>query len=258
MKKTILMIMSGVIVLAIVAAFFVLSQLDSIVANMIEKYGSEITGVKVAVSKVEISPASGEGTVRRLTMGNPPGYKSDYAFVMKQIDVKAQVRTFMSDVVVIDSISVDSPEITYELGSGGSNFETIQKNINSYKPANAKKDKESSKSVQINNLSITNGKITVSAPTLNQNFEVALPDIHLNNLGKGGKEGNIPEVTQQVMNVVTAAVMKEVGKITIENFSKFMMDGSGGVLKGTGEGLKGVGQGIEGVTEGLFGSGASK
>jgi uncharacterized protein involved in outer membrane biogenesis len=255
MKKTILMIFSGIIIFGIVAIVFVLSQLDNIVSNLIEKYGSAITGVNVNVSSIEISPANGEGKVSRLTIGNPPGYKSDYALIASQIDVKTKVKTFLKDVVVIDRIDVANPKITYELGSGRSNYQTIQRNVDNYQPKKAK-SKEGGKKVQINNLNVTGGKITVSAPTLNQNFEVDLPDIHLSNLGQNGSGGNVDQVTQQVMDVITDAVMKEVGKITLENFGNFMLNSSGGVLQGTGEGLKGIGEGIEGVTKGIFGGGS--
>ncbi len=257
MKKLLVMLTSGIFIVIIVAAFLLFTRLDEMARNLIEKYGSEITGVKVYVSEVKISPRSGEGMIRNLTIGNPSGYKADHALVMQQTDIKVNVRSLTEDVVEVDNITIDSPEITYEISENGSNFKTIQANVDNYKPDSDKSSNNmvSDKKVEIRNLNITNGKITVSAPTLNQSFEVKLSDIYLNDLGKGDPEGNLPEVMQEVMNAITDSVMKDVGRVTLDNFTNFLNNSTDGILKGTGEGIQGVGEGIETTIEGIFGGG---
>ncbi len=55
-----------------VALYLLLTNLDRIVAAAIGKYGSEATGTKVAVSSVRIELSEGAGSIRGLSVGNPP------------------------------------------------------------------------------------------------------------------------------------------------------------------------------------------
>ena len=64
----------GVIVaVAAVAVVFLVSSLDSIVKEAVEKYGSEIIQAEVRLNKVEIDATSGQGGLGGLKIGNPKG-----------------------------------------------------------------------------------------------------------------------------------------------------------------------------------------
>ena len=60
-------------------AYYLLSNLDSIVKSAIEQYGSEITGTRVRVGSVKITLTEGRGTIRGLRVGNPSGFSSNGA-----------------------------------------------------------------------------------------------------------------------------------------------------------------------------------
>lgn len=52
-----------------IAVFGLLSSLNSLVAQAIEKHGSEATGTEVGVSEVEISLKDGRGSIGGLEIG---------------------------------------------------------------------------------------------------------------------------------------------------------------------------------------------
>ncbi|MGD8733207.1 MAG: hypothetical protein PVI08_01890, partial [Gammaproteobacteria bacterium] len=100
MSKTGKTIVTGIVVLVAIAAFgvyWLASNLDSIVAGAIEKAGSQATGVPVAVSGVSISLKEGSGEIRGLTVGNPPGFDSDYALKLGSISMTIDTGSIRSD-----------------------------------------------------------------------------------------------------------------------------------------------------------------
>ena len=123
-------LVGGLIVVIAIVLFFVVSSLDSIIKAAVEKYGSEVTQVEVRLDKAKVSITSGEGSLRGLTVGNPEGFKTDRAFSLGEISVALDVGTVTQNPVVIKEIVILAPEVTYELGSGGSNIDVILRNVN--------------------------------------------------------------------------------------------------------------------------------
>ena len=68
----------------------------------------------------------------QLIVGNPTGFKTDGAFELDQVSVAIDIGTVANDPIVIEEIVITSPQITYELGSKGSNLDAIQMNVESY------------------------------------------------------------------------------------------------------------------------------
>lgn len=255
MKHKLFMVVTGVFVVAAVAFVIVFMQIDSIVKSAIEKYGTQITGVTVTVGKVDLSPSSGEGSVSNLIIGNPRGYKAKDAFTMQTTTVAVDTKTVTTDVVVIDEIIMDGPFINYELTAEGNNFKAIRQNINDYMSKGGKSavsGEIADKQVIVKDLYIRNGSITVSAPIVaEKTYDVKLPTIHLTNLGKDGGKGNLPDVIQQVMTVITGTVLTAVGPVTIENIGGFFTGGATSVVGG-------AINSVDTAVEGIFGGDSKK
>ena len=165
-------LVGGLMVVIAIVLLYVVSSLDSIIKAAVEKYGSEVTQVEVRLDKAKVSITSGEGSLRGLTVGNPEGFKTDRAFSLGEISVALDVGTVTQDPVVIKEIVISAPEVTYELGPGGSNIDTIQRNVNAYAGTGKGKAKEKAPSMDpdkegrkliIQNLYVKKGKVNVSA-----------------------------------------------------------------------------------------------
>ena len=88
MKKKIAAGVIAIIVIAIAfAVFYLLSNLNSLVAEAIEIHGGNVTDTSVGVSGVDISIREGRGSIKGLTVANPDGFKKGNAFSLGDITV---------------------------------------------------------------------------------------------------------------------------------------------------------------------------
>ena len=251
MKRTLLMLLSGVIVLLAVAGIFVFMQVDTMAKRAIEKYGSAILGTHLTVASVDISTQSGEGSLKDMTIANPEGFSGAYAFKMEDTHIKVDSKSLATDMILIDEIVMDSPDIVYEVTAHGNNYTILRKNVNDYMSKDEKTGDSliDSKQVIIKDFYLRNGKVKVTAPSLpGKTFTVSLPTIHLSELGKDQGKGNLPKVMEQVSTVITNSVVSAVGNVTLDNFLKFLPNTvtgvANGVLNDTGTAIENVGEGI--------------
>ncbi len=256
----------AVIVIAVVAVFvYVYSNLDSLVKDAVETYGPQYTGVSVKLEKVELSPENGQGKLSGLIVGNPPGYKTDAAFKLGSIAIDIDISSLTSDTIVIKSITIDAPDVTYEFGEGGSNVDVIGKNVEKAagggsdgsagggsggQPASSGDD--SGKKMIIESLVVSNGRVSVSHPLLSgKKIGSGLPTIRLKDIGKDKKDGASPaEVVDKVMDAIEKQVTASVGSLGIDNMLKDVSKGAEDAIKNITGGAEGAGKGIEDAAKG--------
>jgi uncharacterized protein involved in outer membrane biogenesis len=245
----------AVVVVAIVGVVvFIYSNLDSIVKDAVEEYGPQFTGVSVKLAKVELSPENGQGKLTGLTVGNPKGYKTPSAFQLGSISMNIDISSLTSDTIIIKSIVIDKPDITYEFGDGGSNVDVIGKNVEKAAGGPGAKQEEKKggpgKKMIIESLVVSNGQVSVSHPLLKgKKIGSALPTIRLKDIGKDKKGGATPaEVVDQVMD----AIEKQVGvAVGATNVSGMVKDLTKGVEDAAKDAMKNVTGGADGATKGV-------
>ncbi len=234
-----------IVVLVAGGIFYVWSNLGSIIKNVVETAGTEVTGVKVSLDAVDVDKLTdGAAGLRGLTVANPKGFKSDYAFKLGAVAVKVDATTVANDVIVINEVVIAKPQVIYEFGSGGSNIAAIQKNVernagggsgSASGKSTAKSDK-SGKKVVIENLYIRGGAINVSADFLGgKKVSTPLPNIHLENIGKsGGKiNGATPaEVAEKIIAAISKGTTGAVGKINIGSVKDALRGATDTLTKG--------------------------
>ena len=181
------------------------NNMDSLVKEAIEKYGSQMTGTKVEVASVKIRAAKGQGVVNGLLVGNPSGFKTPYALKVDRIEIDLDVSSIAKPVVLIRKIAVASPDVIYERANGTTNFDAIQKHIEDQGGSSgaSKGQEEGGKKLIVDRLSIRGAKAQASAEFMQgKTVTVTLPDITLNNIGKA--EGGVPpgKLGQQVGNAL--------------------------------------------------------
>lgn len=253
----------AVIIIAVIAVFiYVYSNLDSIVKDAVEKYGPQYTGVTVKLAKVSLSPESGEGTLSGLVIGNPPGYKTDLAFKLGSISMTVDLSSLTSGTIVIKSIVVDRPDVTYEFGDGGSNIDVISKNVQKAAgtsssggkaaPAGGEKKAEGGgQKMIVKSLIVKDGTVSVSHPLLQgKKISAGLPTIRLANIGEGKKEGATPaEVVAKVMQAIDTQVAVAVSHTNVNDLLKGLGKGAEGAVKGLTDGASGAASGAAGAAK---------
>lgn len=210
MKARHIVLGTGVAVVVIVAtaAFLLLTSLDAIVERAIERYGSEITGTPVRVASVDISLASGRGTVRGLTVANPKGFSSDSAFSLDEITLQIDVGTVTSRPIVIDEINVGAPAALFEVNrSGAVNVEVIRSNADGGEPA---AEEEEPLRLVIRKFSLRDGEISADTTAVGgKQAEVRLPPLTLSNIGapQGATPGEVGKILVRVLAKQVAAAV---------------------------------------------------
>src|SRR5438132_2100263 len=102
MKKFILFGGLTLVVLAIAGYLTLQFFLGSIVKAGVNKFGPGITQTKVELQEANISPLSGVGTLRGLTIGNPSGWSSQNAFHLGTVHIDLEPFSIFHDHIVIN------------------------------------------------------------------------------------------------------------------------------------------------------------
>lgn len=235
-NKLFIVVLVLVVILAI-ASRFLFSNLDSFVKAAIEEYGSQATGTEIHVSSVRINLSMGEGSISGLIIHNPKGFSSPQAFEMDSISVIIDTRSVINQgPIVIKQITIEKPQVTFEVTDNGSNnLQTIANNIRNYGASkNAGSDNEEKnepeRKIIISDLTINNGQVSVSNKTLlkDKTINAPLSSIHLTNIGKDGGGVTAAQATKQVLGSITsaalkdanAAIMSQLKNINLNSFNK--------------------------------------
>lgn len=279
MKKAIGFGVLAVIAVIVGAVFYLASNAEGLIKTAVQDYGSDITKTKVRLGGVTLAPTSGTGALHSFSMGNPKGFNTDSALRFAEVSMKIDYAASGPKLIRVNEIRIEKPEVTYEIGMGGSNMDAIQKNVDAFMGASGGGSSSSGEGpkIVIDHLYINSGVINVSAVALQgKALSTPLPNIHMKDIGKkkGGAspaevaEDIIGEITKRVNVGVSAldldAIMGTAGKVlegaagaaeeavkTLGGAASDGVKGVGGVVE---EGVKGVGGVIEKGAEGIGGA----
>lgn len=247
MKKRIVkiaLVLGIILVVGLVAAFL---SLNHLVKTGVETVGPLITKTEVKLEGANLSPFSGRGELRGLFVGNPEGFKTPSAISVKGIKVNLKVKSVFSDVVHVESVEIDSPQVTFEGRIGGSNLKKLLENISAVaasddsREASKKQPTEGGKKIKVDLITIKNARVNLSVTGMGgKAASVGLAEIQLKNVGIDENGVSTAElsrlVTSELLDAVLKAVPESVGKV-------------GDQIKGIGETI-GVGKSGEAETEG--------
>jgi uncharacterized protein involved in outer membrane biogenesis len=213
MKKRlplILLLGAGLVLVALVAGFLFLG---TIVKAGVENGGPYITKVAVKLDSAKISVFNGSGELKGFLLGNPEGFKAPQSVSVGSVAVKIEPGSVLGKKVIVRSVRVESPEITYEAAFSGSNIGKILENIQSV-AASGKTDPNqpgSQKALQVDEFVISGAKLNVTASVLGgSTATLPLPEIRLTNLGQG-PEGITPaELSAKAFGEIVEAAAKAV------------------------------------------------
>lgn len=214
MKKVLIAI--GVILVIVAAAFWLLfSNANNIIKEQIESQGTHFLGTQVTVFSVDLALSEGRLTISDIDVENPTGYSNSDAFSLGSITLDLGGAT--SEPYVIQEVSLNSPEILYELDSSGKgNLMVLKDNIQQALPK-AKETPPQEPGVNplliVENVVIEAAKLKLNFENLptgeveleKKAYEVTLPTF---NAGSIGKPNGIP--ADQVGAAIAQAMLDNV------------------------------------------------
>jgi len=248
MRKLFLSVVIVLVVLIVVAVIVVGFFLGTIVKTGMETVGPKITQVSIKVDAVKLTLLTGSARVKGLVVGNPDGYKTPQAISVGSTAVDVNPFSVLSDKIVVRSVRVEAPEITFEGDPfSGNNLGKIMQNVNAVAKsggpgsanAAARVGNEPGQKIEVDDFWITGAKVHVSLPGMGgKEMILPLPDIRLINLGKDNAGITATDLTRRVLEAIITATIKAVASATTD------------IGKGAG---KAVGEGMNKITSGVGG-----
>lgn len=224
-----------VIAAAVLLVLLVLFYASSIITTAVETIGTEAVGAPVKVGSVDIGFLSGEGSIKRLTVGNPEGFSEDNAFELGEIYLKMDPLSLFTPKIHVQEVRVKEPMIYFEGSLKGSNFQAIQKNVQAYANSGGQPSKlmskteeekidaaiaqenkaESAKKIQLDYFVMEEAKADVSLNVMNKlhNASINLPKLEVRGIGQEGEGASAADVVNKVVQPVLSSVVKESTKV---------------------------------------------
>jgi len=233
MKKILWILGIGLLALIIALAIGVDLYIGPIIKMGMQDIGPQIIQVPIQVDTVDVNLLAGNAQFKGLKVGNPKGYKTRQAISVGTVVGSVDPFSVFSGKIIVHSVKVESPEITFEGGLNGSNLSKIMANVNAqaqnsaFAPSNnssntnnAVNNKPAPK-IEVGDFLITNAKVHVSLTGLfGKEMTLPLPDIHLTDLGKGSN-GLTPA---QLTSTVLEALIKDTITVVATSAAKLGQD----------------------------------
>jgi len=207
-----------VLAIVIITLIVVGVCLNHIVKKGVETYGPRLTRTSVALDSVDLSLLTGSAKVKGLAVGNPQGYQTPQSISVGLIAVGLNPMSVFSRKVVIRSIRIESPNITFEGGLAGNNLTQILNNVKSTGQeggalsTNAATAPNSEKRFEVDDLVVTSAvvQVYINGSGMAKPQVISLPPIHLTDLGMDGDGITAADLTEQILSAISSATLETV------------------------------------------------
>ncbi len=264
--KILMWLVIVVVVVLLVAVLTLPMTIGPIVKTAASVGGPKALGVPVSVGDVKLNVLAGNLTVSQVKVGNPQGYSDKDAFAVDKVEVGLNMRSLMSDTIVVRKIQIDAPAISFESKDGKSNFDAMMANTkkaSEEEKQKTEKEKKPGKKVVIEEFSLNNAKVSyASGITLGKSITVPLPSLVIRDIGKKSGGATAADALTEVINGILGGLSQAVTGISgaASDLLKGVSGAADGLLKGAGDATKGATDALKGVTDGASdaASGAAK
>lgn len=229
MKKGLIILVAIILLIAGVAWYF-LSGAGEFIRTQIEQQGSKYLDTSVSVFSVDLALSEGRMSINDLDIDNPAGFSDEDAFSVDAItfDLGSVIR----EPYVVQEVSINSPEILYEVDAAGQgNLLVLKNNLAANLPASNKQSQPGETAnplLIIENVSVKNVLLKLNFENFStgdiklekKSYEITLPTF---NAGPIGKPAGIPAdqagaaiVNAMLDNVIAQAKSEAKKKLAAE------------------------------------------
>ena len=251
MKKWLVGLLCVILFAAIVLTVAVFN-LGAIVKIAVNTYGPDIIKPELRVENADVAVFQGRAELTDFILGNPEGFSSPHAMTVGSALVDVDESTLTRDTIIIDTIEIRQPVITYEIKGTTDNFRTLINNMKKpAKPAGPGKpaekqeaEKKDGKKVVIRDLILKDITIKTAAAMAGGDIATTtISEIHLKNVGEKQNGVQIAQAAILVLNEIYGQVMSQDVLGQLKNQLKGLEDEFEGVkdeVKSIGGQLKGL------------------
>ena len=201
--KVILIIAAVVLLATGISSWLLINNIDRVARNTIEKAGRELLDTEVNLESVEVTILKGKARLSGLEIANPVGYSEAPALVFGAIEVDIDLAASGEDLVVIENILIQDPQVNYEINAeGDSNIDALEASVDAAAPSPG----TNTGKLIIERLDFKGGVIrATSALKPERQLKFEFPVIFMSDIG--GPDGASPE---QVGAEISALVMERI------------------------------------------------
>jgi len=217
MKKLMKILIGFVIVVVVLVLALVLTlplTIGPIVKTAASVGGPKALGVTVSVGDVKLNPLAGSLTISQVNVGNPEGYSKTDAFAVDKVEVGLNIRSLLSDTIIVKKIQIDSPAIVFESKDGVSNFDAMlakAKKSSEEEKAKTTGEKKAGKKVVIEEFSLNSAKVSyASSLTMGKSITIPLPSVTLHDIGKESDGTSFVDAVSEILNGILNGLTKAV------------------------------------------------
>ncbi|WP_405226259.1 DUF748 domain-containing protein [Lentisalinibacter sediminis] len=222
-RKTLIAVAAIVIVIA-AGLVYVYTQLDTIVAGLIEEQGSAATETPVRVSGVSIDLGEARAEIAGLTVGNPDGYGGN-AMSLGRFVIRIDPATVTEDTIVLKEVTVSGATVNLIQRATGSNLRELMNNLESA-GGDQQPDDEAGpgRKLIIERFVLEDASASVSLPDLDEQRSVDIPRIQLTDIGRASGGATGTEVARQVLEPVIERVLQSAATESLKDRAKEKLD----------------------------------
>jgi hypothetical protein len=229
--RTTLLIVLVVVVLGAAALFYLASNLNGIVAGLIEEQGSIATQTDVRVSGVDIRLREGSAEISGLSVANPEGF-SGSALELGHFAVQLDAGSLTKDTIIVKNVLVDSARINVVQQGSANNLQKLLDSLPQSGDSGTTAETGDRKKVIIEKFTLSGASASVTAAELGEPREVTLPTIVVTDIGRASNGATGTQVAQQILRPIiekalTSAAAEEIKGRAIEKIDEAL----GGALK---------------------------
>ena len=185
--------------------------MDKVMEVAIETYGSQILQGDVQLQDLSLNLVDGSVDISGLYIGNPEGYKSEYAIKADHVSVVLDTQSIMSQPVQIREVEIQRPAIIYELALTGSNIDRLTENAESSLLAGAvlaaEEKSGTGMTFVVEEFSMVDGTISISHSIMKgKAMSLELPGINLLDIGKQQNGVQAEQLAGEIMSAIKNGV----------------------------------------------------
>lgn len=210
MKQTSKVLVGLAIILLLIIAggmWFLYTNLDTLVAGIIEREGTDATQTDVTVGSVSIELGEGSAGLSRLAVANPQGFSDTPAITLEDFAIELDPMAVTEDPLVIRHVTVNGARLLVEQQGARNNLKTILDSLESQASAEPEAGAEGRKLV-IDRFEIENAGATLSAPGLDREQSIELPPIVLTDVGRASNGATAAEIAEQLLGPVIEVALE--------------------------------------------------
>ena len=215
------------------AAYYLSSNAGGIIRDGVVEYLPPMIGADVELARVNLDARAGSASLNNLVIYNPEGFNSDHAFKIDNMSLKLDIQSLTSDVIHINEVRLEAPDMIYEIGRNGNNVGRLQENVTKYVESLNLESSDSELKYIIDHVYINGTKVKIVSDLLGgRGAGVTLPDLHITDIGKRENGAIATDVLKQILGVVNASVSKVAQSEVLGDVVGGAKDAAGNVVKG--------------------------